>query len=671
MSEDMIFSIIGVIVVSFFIYRFLIQNRNEEKNKLSDRMNQLLKMSPNDFASKVISVKVAEFISPDIKNMNLPEDIKNEFVRSATKYMFEMSILLLYYAYEVSKARKKTISYENILNFAVKSALSSMGMLAFGIEKDFNDKYKIILKNRFELYSNKSDYQIKNIFSNICVEEIKKGYYYASREVLDNTMSGMPLMVEHLNNLFAGRDLYLCSELIFMYIDYNRNNLESLEDDSDTKTERIETLMYDIDRPEPSQFFVETRKLVGNWLQQRMDQTEGTRWIKGYLTYPAFEHLSFSYKNQIFCVVVEILDDKTKKSYLPEKTKDLLIKECNRNNLIPCLYKVLVDNPENPAYNTLRPYSDGWNLYNAKNGEPVIPERLGNNDLVKMSEWELNDFAIQVVRNYITDNLKLKVMSYQNIVGIDPQLWFEDDNRKRHYVIVRYTMYPNKNADLPNNLAGIQNKCKGFDGFFASVAFCSKGENPSILYRGQESFISFEGLKKLEPIANLPSLPFEELALDISAKVANTLYNFDLSDLTEDERLYYLFIYSTELLIGIYSNVIVRKNTSVNENELFPLFMAYLEKITPPNHRGLVDWTNVVMSRSKIYRQMMHYNKTDYSTTFTKLCQHEIENGTFYTYESVDNIPTTSYKDKLNMFYTEIEKTNIIKDITKIIENSL
>ncbi len=68
---------------------------------------------------------------------------------------------------------------------------------------------------------------------------------------------------------------------------------------------------------------------------------------------------------------------------------------------------------------------------------------------------------------------------------------------------------------------------------------------------------------------------------------------------------------------------------------------------------------------------MMHYSKTDYSTTFTKLCQHEIENGTFYTYESVDNIPTTSYKDKLNMFYTEIEKTNIIKDITKIIENSL
>ena len=69
------------------------------------------------------------------------------------------------------------------------------------------------------------------------------------------------------------------------------------------KKEYIETLMYDIDRPEPSQFFVDTRNLVGNWLQQRMDQIEGTRWIKGYLTYPAFEHLSFLIKIKYFVLL--------------------------------------------------------------------------------------------------------------------------------------------------------------------------------------------------------------------------------------------------------------------------------------------------------------------------------------------------------------------------------
>ena len=64
--------------------------------------------------------------------------------------------------------------------------------------------------------------------------------------------------------------------------------------------------------------------------------------------------------------------------------------------------------------------------------------------------------------------------------------------------------------------------------------------------------------------------------------------------------------------MSIYSNIIVRKNTSVNENEVFPLLLAYLEKMTPPNHRGLIDWTNIIMSRSKIYREMMNYNKSDY-----------------------------------------------------------
>lgn len=58
-------------------------------------------------------------------------------------------------------------------------------------------------------------------------------------------------------------------------------------------------------------------------------------------------------------------------------------------------------------------------------------------------------------------------------------------------------MYPNKDAKMPDNITSIQNKCKGHDGFFASVAFCSKEKNPSILYRGQGSYISFEGLKKL------------------------------------------------------------------------------------------------------------------------------------------------------------------------------
>ena len=672
MSEVMLFIVFGIIIVGFFIF---VSKKKQESaapnNVMSDKINTMLELSPNEFASKFIAKKIADFASPDIKNLNLPEDTVKEVIHSAPKYMFEFSMLILYYAYEIAKSRNKEITYDNILNFATKSAISSMGMLAFGINKKFYDNFEPVFKNRLDLYNKKTNSQIKNILCNLSFEEIKVGKPIIKNDIPDNIISGMPLFIEHLNNVFAGKELYVFSELVFIYIDHNKKLFETSGEDTSEQSEHIETLMYDIDRPEPSRFFIDTRKLVGSWLQQRMDQIEGTCWIKGYLTYPAFEHLSFSYKNQIFCVVVDIIDENTKKSCLPEKTKNLLIKECEKNNLIPCLYKVLVDNPKNPAYNTLKQYSDGWNLFDARSNEPIIPERLGTDDLVEMSEWELNDFAIQIVRDYITDNLKFKILSYQNIVGVDPQLWFIDEHSEKHYVIVRYTMYPNKDAKMPNNIARIQNKCKGYDGFFASVAFCSKEKNLSILYRGQESYISFEGLKKLEPLKELPILSLEEIALKISAKVANTFMNFDLKSLTEDERIDYLYMYSTELLLGIYSNLIVEKNTSVNENNLFPILLAYLEKMTPPNHRGLIDWTNVVMSRCKIYRQMVNLDKDIYSTYFAKLCQHEINNGTIYTYESIENIPLTSYDNKLNHFYEEISKTNILSDVGNKIKNYL
>lgn len=672
MCEVMLFIVFGIIAIGFFIFVSKQQQDSAvKKNVMSDKINAMLELSPNEFASKFIAKKIADFASPDIKNLNLPEDMVKEVINSAPKYMFEFSMLILYYAYEIAKSRNKEITYDNVLNFATKSAISSMGMLAFGINKKFHDNFEPVFKNRLGLYNNKTNSQIKNILCNLSFEEIKVGKPIIKNDIPDNIISGMPLFIEHLNNVFAENELYVFSELVFMYIDYNKKLLETSDEDVSEQLEHIETLMYDIDRPEPSRFFVDTRKLVGNWLQQRMNQIKGTRWIKSYLTYPAFEHLSFSYKNQIFCVVVDIIDENTKKSCLPDKTKNLLIKECEKNNLIPCLYKVLVDNPQNPAYNTLKQYSDGWNLFDARNNEPIIPERSGTDDLVEMSEWELNDFAIQVVGDYIIDNLKLKILSYQNIVGIDPQLWFMDASQQKHFVIVRYTMYPNKEAQKPNNISSIQTKCKEYDGFFASVAFCSKGENPSVLYRGQESYISFTGLEKLAPPKEASTIPFEELVLKISSKVANIFMDFNLRNLTEDERIVYLYMYSTELLLDIYSNLIIEKNTSVNENHLFPSLLSYLEKMTPPNHRDLIDWTNVVMNRCKLYRQMINLDKDKYGVCFTKLCQHEINNGTIYTYESIENIPMTSYDDKLNYFYEEILKTNIINDVRNKIKNYL
>ena len=68
---------------------------------------------------------------------------------------------------------------------------------------------------------------------------------------------------------------------------------------------------------------------------------------------------------------------------------------------------------------------------------------------------------------------------------------------------------------------------------------------------------------------------------------------------------------------------------------------------------------------------MANLDKDIYSAYFAKLCQHEINNGTIYTYESIENIPLTSYDNKLNHFYEEISKTNILSDVENKIKNYL
>ena len=139
-----------------------------------------------------------------------------------------------------------------------------------------------------------------------------------------------------------------------------------IEDENLIRQNSIIKLMYMIDRPQPTEFFIRVRQMVGHALQQEMNRfkeaqwQKGAHWIKAEWTYPCFEHLTFAYKNQIFCVLIDIIDEYSKKSFLPNRYKKNLIDNCIKNNLIPCLYKVSVKDPTNPIFNTIKPVSEGW-----------------------------------------------------------------------------------------------------------------------------------------------------------------------------------------------------------------------------------------------------------------------------------------------------------------------
>jgi len=275
-----------------------------------------------------------------------------------------------------------------------------------------------------------------------------------------------------------------------------------IEDENLIRQNSIIKLMYMIDRPQPTEFFINVRQMVGQALQQEMNRfkeaqwQKGAHWIKAEWTYPCFEHLTFAYKNQIFCVLIDIIDENSKKSFLPNRYKKNLIDNCIKNNLIPCLYKVSVKDPTNPIFNTIKPVSEGWNLYHAISNEKVIPEELVSNKKIEMSDWELYDFAIQVIRTYITNNLHCKVLSYQNVPEIDPQIWFEDTNHNECYVVVRYTIGSEK-VEMPQDINSIQLSLPGYNGYFAGVGFKPDKYFDKKLYRGQGSNVYFDKLIEL------------------------------------------------------------------------------------------------------------------------------------------------------------------------------
>ena len=161
-----------------------------------------------------------------------------------------------------------------------------------------------------------------------------------------------------------------------------------------------ENKLYDVDRESFSKLFEAIHHFTGSHLQREMNAIHA-QWIKPFLTIPSFEHLSFAYKNQIFCVLINIYDESTQNFSLTVKDVDLLIKECEKNNLVPCIFPVKINSMQYPDLKTLKVFKQGWNLIHAVTKTPIDVFSLGTDAPIPMSQWELHDFAIQVVRNYI------------------------------------------------------------------------------------------------------------------------------------------------------------------------------------------------------------------------------------------------------------------------------
>jgi hypothetical protein len=281
---------------------------------------------------------------------------------------------------------------------------------------------------------------------------------------------------------------------------------------------------FEIPRPELPAIFFEALNVAGTRLQQEFNQYQGRvpasldyRWINAELTYPSFADFTFAYGNQLFAVLVDLCADG--ESFLHDDRRDKLLEACSQHNLVPCRFQVSLkmawSSDSNAGVPVAEPAGEGWNLTHFITGQPIVPADLATDTSVPMSEWELRNFAIQVVRNHIKTDLACRIDSFCDDLKIDPQIWFEDANGKLCWVVVRHVKHPGEAAISHwTGLESRNSKLKAFDGFFAGVSFApsSSGShgidgNPASLaesdskstrlMRGEVFHISFDGLKRI------------------------------------------------------------------------------------------------------------------------------------------------------------------------------
>ena len=249
---------------------------------------------------------------------------------------------------------------------------------------------------------------------------------------------------------------------------------------------------YILDRPDPTKEFMAARQVALHRLSHQLNSKRGAvsnehddfRVIRSDLTYPTFDHFSFGYKNTVFSVFIDFIDEQ-QNSLTPRRYIDNLIKVANDNNLVPCLFKI--------GLRDMKPLSDGWNLFHAVSKRPVVPEEVAGSNPVKISEWEYNNWAINVAMNYLDE----KLLSYCDAPGIFPQIWFENSQGERCWILVEYSVFPNV-AEIGEGFVPPQ-PIQCYDGYFAGVSFCygDQSHPDKQLFRNSPAYTRYLGLQEL------------------------------------------------------------------------------------------------------------------------------------------------------------------------------
>lgn len=259
--------------------------------------------------------------------------------------------------------------------------------------------------------------------------------------------------------------------------------------------------MHEITMAEPSRDFLAMWQAVGNHIQSFFhDRLQGCLQVDPRP--PFLEHLSFRLGNQVFFIRVEDIDELAE---VPGNRGGPLTMAKGWNGY-PCLM------PMRRTLQSWEPDCPGWGMIDLRDGQRINPSMLVTDEPVAMTDWELLDFAVQVVRNDRKDR-GYEIMSSHSNTQVDPNIWFVAEKAKgAEWVVVRAARYPERRAERPANLEAIARNVAHISRHghfasvsFASVSFASVDEPNGPLWRGHGATVAFDGLEPItqsfEPVS--------------------------------------------------------------------------------------------------------------------------------------------------------------------------
>ena len=251
--------------------------------------------------------------------------------------------------------------------------------------------------------------------------------------------------------------------------------------------------MHKVEQEKPPKHFEQAWAAAGRHIQNRIGPKN---WLRSNLHQPFSEHLSFRLGNQVFMVYVDPYVNGEPIYPCTENRRRLFLQIIEDANAFGCILRMDMAGEE------FRPFYPDWGMIDISTEKSIDPAGKISDALIEMTDWELLDFGIQVVRHHLTEDGK-ELTSWQSSLQIDPSIWFNDADGF-HWVVVRVARYPEESIPVPQNIDAIRKACAemGDDGFFAQVILASAddeftGQNVKPLHRGHGLFPKFQGLQPL------------------------------------------------------------------------------------------------------------------------------------------------------------------------------